>query len=59
MDEQLAGAAVVIAVVITANCWACPAVAYPRPYFDSLFRNVISNAIKYRAHNLAYKEVFH
>ena len=44
-SQQLAG----VGGEILADFSACPAVSYPKPYLDSLFRNLISNAIKYRA----------
>ncbi len=34
---------------ISSDFSACPSIVYPKPYLDSLFRNMISNAIKYRS----------
>ncbi|WPP53158.1 sensor histidine kinase [Catalinimonas niigatensis] len=34
---------------ITADFSACPEIKFPKAYLESLFRNIISNAIKYRS----------
>jgi PAS domain S-box-containing protein len=35
--------------MITVDFSACPTIHYPRSYLDSIFRNMISNALKYRS----------
>lgn len=34
---------------IATDFFACPTITYEKPYLESLFRNMISNAIKYRS----------
>lgn len=38
-----------IAGEISTDFSACPSIAYEKPYLESLFRNMVSNAIKYRS----------
>jgi PAS domain S-box-containing protein len=44
-SEQLAQ----VSGVISADFSACPAIIYEKPYLESLFRNMLSNALKYRS----------